>query len=156
MSILLECMAILMMIAIDQVSKVWAVSALGQGRDIKLIEGIFHLHYLENNGAAWGIFSGKQSFLILLTSVITIGMLVYLVRLPREEKSYRLALMLIISGAVGNLIDRVDLGYVRDFLYFKWIDFPIFNVADIFVVCGVILLMIVILFMDKSKEEEGK
>lgn len=149
----------IIMIAIDQLTKVWAVHTLGQGYDLSIWEGVLHFQYLENQGAAWGIFGGKQIFLIGLTSVIIAVMLYYLIKLPKTAigKWYRVALVLIISGAIGNLIDRISLQYVRDFIYFKLINFPIFNVADIFVVCGVILLMLVILIIDKSEsnEEDG-
>lgn len=144
--IMIVCIAVL--IGFDQISKIWAVNALGGGADIKLWEGVFHFHYLSNYGAAWGIFSGKQVFLIALTSVIIIAMILYIRKLPRTiwGNWARVAFVLIISGAIGNLIDRISLGYVRDFLYFILINFPIFNVADILVVVGVGILMVVMLF----------
>lgn len=149
---------IAVLVIIDQLSKVWAVSSLGSGMDIKLWEGVFHFHYLSNYGAAWGIFSGKQVFLIALTSVIIIGMILYIRKLPHTVwgKWARVAFVLIISGAIGNLIDRISLGYVRDFIYFILIDFPIFNVADILVVVGVALLMIVMLFGELDQVQEEK
>lgn len=143
------------LIAIDQLSKIWAVQTLAAGTDIKLWEGVFHFRYLSNYGAAWGIFSGKQGFLIALTSLIIIGMFWYIRKVPRTVagKWARVAMTLIISGAIGNLIDRLTLGYVRDFLYFILIDFPIFNVADILVVAGVGLLMIVTFFGDLEESK---
>lgn len=156
MSIVIMSIAIVLLVLCDQLSKIWAVSQLGAGQDIILWENVFHLHYLENTGAAWGIFSGRQTLLIVLTSIIIIGMIIYLFKIPKSsyQIGYQLALVLIISGAIGNLIDRIFLGYVRDFLYFKWINFPVFNVADMFVVIGVILLMFVILIFDKSSLEK--
>lgn len=160
MSIVCVTIAIVLMVLLDQLTKIWAVHALGYSGDIPLWQGVLHFHYLENRGAAWGIFSGKQLFLILLTSVIIICLVVYLWRLPQNKVSkwYQIAFSMIIGGAIGNLIDRISLNYVRDFIYFKLIDFPIFNVADVFVVCGVILLMLVILVIDRSsgQKEEGK
>lgn len=160
MSIICVIIAIILMVLLDQITKIWAVNALGYGGDLSLWQDVLHFHYLENKGAAWGIFSGKQLFLIILTSLIIIGLFIYLLRLPQNKASrwYKIAFTMIIGGAIGNLIDRISLNYVRDFIYFKLIDFPIFNVADIFVVCGVILLMLVILFIDRSieQEEEGK
>lgn len=158
MSILITVLIIIMMVAIDQVTKIWSVHTLAQGNDIKILDGVLHLHYLENRGAAWGIFSGKQMFLIGLTSIIIVALIIYLYKMRKKWVTiwYPVAFVLIISGAIGNLIDRLYLGYVRDFIYFKLINFPIFNVADIFVVCGAILLVIVILFIDKTYEEEGK
>ena len=156
--IMIVCIAVL--IGIDQLTKVWAVNTLGTGMDIKLWEGVFHFHYISNYGAAWGIFSGKKFFLIGLTSLIIIGMIWYIRKLPRTVwgKWSRVAFILIISGAIGNLIDRVFLGYVRDFLYFILINFPIFNVADILVVVGVGLLMFVMIFgeLEESKKENNE
>lgn len=143
------------LIAMDQLTKIWAVQTLGSGMDIKLWEGVFHLHYLSNYGAAWGILSGKKVFLILLTSIIIVGMFWYMVKIPQTVwgKWAKIAFVLTISGAIGNLIDRLTLGYVRDFLYFILIDFPIFNVADILVVVGVSLLMIVIFWGDLEENK---
>ena len=147
-------MIIIMMglIGIDQLTKWWAVQTLASGHEIKIWEGVLHFTYLENRGAAWGIFSGKQIFLIALTAIIIIAMLVYLFKMAKTkvDLGYQIAFILIISGAIGNLIDRVRLNYVIDFIYFKLIDFPIFNVADILVVCGVFLLMLCI-FLEEKK-----
>lgn len=139
----------------DQLTKVWATNILSQVGDIPIWEGVFHLHYVKNTGAAFGIFGGKQIFLIVVTSIIILGMLIYYRKLPRTSigKWSRFSFILIIGGAIGNLIDRIWLNYVRDFLYFKLINFPVFNVADIFVCVGVGILMVVLLFGDF---EEGK
>lgn len=147
---------VLALIGIDQLTKVWAVHALGSGMDIKLWEGVFHFHYISNYGAAWGILSGRKFFLIGLTSLIIIGMIWYMRKLPHTiwGQWSRVAFVLIISGAIGNLIDRLFLGYVRDFLYFILINFPIFNVADILVVVGVGLLMIVMFFGELAEDKK--
>ena len=149
-------MSIIGLIAIDQWTKIWAVRTLGSGTDLYLWKDVFHLHYISNDGAAWGMFSGKQSFLILLTFLIILGMAYYMIRLPKTKWGTwgKVAFVLIISGAIGNLIDRIHLGYVRDFLYFILIDFPVFNVADILVVCGTGLLMITLLIGELQQEEE--
>lgn len=160
MNLIVLFIAMVLMILLDQLTKIWAASQLGLVGDFPIWQGVLHFQYLENKGAAWGIFHGKQFFLIALTSLIIIGMFVYFIKLPNTKigKWYKIAFAMIISGAIGNLIDRIIFHYVRDFIYFKLINFPIFNVADIFVVCGVILLMVVILFIDKSSEvkKEGK
>ncbi|MBE6023655.1 MAG: signal peptidase II [Cellulosilyticum sp.] len=144
------------LILLDQLTKVWAVQTLASGYDIKIWEGVFHLHYISNYGAAWGMLSGKQLFLILFTSIIILGMIFYMRKLPKTPtgKWMKIAFIMIISGAIGNLIDRITLGYVRDFLYFILIDFPIFNVADILVVVGVGLLMITIFFGETEENKE--
>lgn len=142
-------------ILIDQITKIWAVKALRLGGPIKIWTNVLHLHYISNYGAAWGIFSGKQAFLIILTSIIIIAMFIYMFKLPKNQFGYwaKISFILIISGAIGNLIDRVTLGYVRDFIYFALIDFPIFNVADMLVVIGVALMMIT-LFCAKEGDLE--
>ena len=146
---------IIALVGIDQLTKIWAVYTLMNQEDIKIWENVFHFHYVKNEGAAWGILSGKQGFLIIITSIIIIGMLIYIRQLPKSKWGNwgRVAFVLIISGAIGNLIDRLFLGYVRDFIYFILINFPVFNVADMFVVVGVALLMIVLLFGDLEEKK---
>ena len=148
--------SMVVLIAVDQLTKIWAVHALAGGNDIRLWDNIFHLHYISNYGAAWGIFSGKQGFLIILTSLIIIGMIYYMTKLPHTKWGLwtKVSFIMIISGAIGNLIDRIVFGYVRDFLYFVLINFPVFNVADILVVVGVGLLVVAMLFGD-SEESKG-
>ncbi len=157
----------IILIAIDQISKVWAVNTLANGNgassgmnSIELWQGVFHLQYTANRGGAWGILHGKQGVLILITSIIIVGMLFFIRHLPKSKWGdfSKIAFVLVISGAIGNLIDRVLLNYVRDFLYFVLIDFPIFNFADILVVVGMAMLMIAMFFGDledsiKLKEE---
>ena len=155
----------IILIAIDQVSKVWAVNTLAAGDgsmpgidSIELWQGVFHLQYTANRGGAWGILSGKQGILILITSIIIIGMLFFIRHLPKTKWGdfSKVAFILVISGAIGNLIDRVLLGYVRDFFYFILIEFPIFNFADIFVVVGMSMLIIAMLFGDLDGEKINK
>lgn len=153
----------MMLVGMDQLTKIWAVTTLGGGNgaisgtaDIMIWPDVFHLHYIPNRGAAWGILSGKQGLLIVITSIIIIGMLIYIRQFPNTlwGKLGKIAFILIISGAIGNLIDRLFLGYVRDFLYFILINFPVFNVADMFVVIGVGLLIIVLLFGDLEDKKK--
>ena len=144
------------LILVDQLTKIWAVQNLASGADIKIWEGVFHLHYISNYGAAWGILSGKQVFLIVFTSIIILGMFYYMIKLPYTKSGLwtKVALVMIISGAIGNLIDRISLGYVRDFLYFILIDFPIFNIADILVVVGVGILILTIFLSEAQENKE--
>lgn len=158
-------LVIIALIAIDQLSKMWAVNTLaGQisnvagSQDIFIWPNVFHLHYIPNYGAAWGMLEGKKLFLILITSIIIVGMIYYFNKLPHTKWGLwaKISLILIIAGAVGNLIDRIWLGYVRDFLYFILINFPIFNIADIFVVIGTAMLVVVLLFgkLDETNTNE--
>lgn len=147
----------LALIVFDQWTKALAVSNLMNQEPFVLIDGVFQLHYLENRGAAFGMMQGKQSFFILMSLVacLIIGWLYF--KLPWKKRFHPLrgSLLFIAAGAVGNLIDRILLGYVVDFFYFELIDFPIFNVADIYVTCATVLLAVLILFVYKEEELEG-
>ena len=139
----------------DQFSKYLAVKHLKKG-SIALIDGVFELSYLENKGAAWGILSGKISFFTIITIIILVGIICIIVKINKNagKKYFVLQILLTIlsSGAVGNFIDRVGQGYVVDFLYFKLIDFPVFNIADCYVTVSVAVLLFMMLF--KFTDEE--
>lgn len=136
------------LVIIDQLSKIGASATLSNGRDVLLWENVFHLSYLENRGAAFGMMQGKQWFLIIMTILVLVGIVIYFKKIPDTSsgKWMKFSFTLIIAGAIGNLIDRIFLNYVRDFLYFSLIDFPVFNFADTFVVIGVSVLLLVIIF----------
>lgn len=119
-----------------------------------LIPGVFELHYLENRGAAFGIFQGKQ-VLFLIGGVIVCAVVMFLYgKIPSTKRFFalRLCSVLICAGAIGNMIDRIRLDYVVDFLYFSLIDFPIFNVADCYVVVACFLFAFLIFFVYKEEE----
>lgn len=141
----------------DQLTKWLVITKLKPIHDIPIIDGIFHLTYVENRGAAFGILQGKHFFFIGMTITVLIGIAIYYYRLPRTRKYHwmRLALILVGAGAIGNLIDRIRLGYVVDFLYFKLIDFPVFNFADICVVVGVGILSVFILITSEDDNIKG-
>lgn len=143
-------------IILDQWSKYMAVLYLKGQEPIELIPGVFQLCYLENEGAAFGVLQGKQFFFYAITVLILCGIAVFYAYLPRGKKflPLRICCMMIASGAAGNLIDRVRLRYVVDFFYFELIDFPIFNVADIFVTVSAVLLAVLILFYYKEDDLE--
>lgn len=153
----LPILGIVLLLGIDQFTKYWAVNTLANQADIMLWPNVFHLSYVENRGAAFGMLQGKQGFFIIMTIAVLIFIAWYWRRIPQDKWGIwmKIALVLVISGAIGNLIDRALLGYVRDFLYFILIDFPVFNVADICVVVGVIILMPVLLFGDIEGEKDG-
>ncbi|HSN65158.1 MAG TPA: signal peptidase II [Fusibacter sp.] len=140
---------IAIMIALDQVTKVWAVNTLVGKGAMPFIGGILGFRYTENTGAAFSILREKQLLLILLTSVIITALIGFLIKALRTDVHVvvRVAYMFLIAGAIGNLIDRVRLNFVIDFLEFRFIQFPIFNVADMCVVVGVSLLAIGTLFL---------
>jgi len=146
----------LLLIIVDQVTKYFAYTRLQPVGSITVIEGVFSFTYLENHGAAFGLFQGARWFFVVITILIICGMIYYYVKLPKE-KSYnkaRFALLLVMSGAVGNFIDRVRNGFVIDFFHATFIDFPVFNVADSLVVIGVFLMFILLIFVYKEENVE--
>ena len=143
-------------VILDQWSKYMAVLHL-QGTDgVDLIPGVFRLTYLENRGAAYGVLQGQQWFFYIITAVILVAVLLVYRRMPAGRKflPLRVCAVLIVSGALGNLIDRVGQGYVVDFFYFELIDFPVFNVADIFVTVSAVLLAVLLLLYYKEEDLE--
>ena len=150
--ILLYFIITAVLVELDQISKVLAVNALKGKADIDIIKGVLSLSYLENSGAAWGIFSGKISMFMIITVVMLLIISYVVIRIPKNKKYIFLYIICILlaSGAIGNFIDRIRFGYVRDFIYFNLINFPIFNVADCFVTISVALLIIAILFVYKE------
>lgn len=138
----MEWIIALLVLIIDQLSKLYAAQVLSKGA-LVLIPGVLELTYLKNTGAAWGMFQGARIPFILLTVAFLI-LCLWFYKKKRGElaKLSRIILLLIFSGALGNLIDRVVLGYVRDMIYFSLINFPVFNVADSAIVIGAILLVL--------------
>lgn len=139
--------AVILGVVLDQYTKYLAVTHIKE-EPITLIEGVFQLRYLENRGAAFGLLQNQQVFFLIIT-VITLCVITFLyVRLPKEKLflPFRICLISIVAGAIGNMIDRVRLGYVVDFFYFELIDFPIFNVADIFATVATFALIFLFLF----------
>ena len=148
--------AVALLTGFDQWTKFLAVENLKGKADIPLIPNVLYFQYLENRGAAFGIFQDQKIFLILLTSLILIGVCYVLWKIPAYKKYIYLKVLcfFITAGGIGNLIDRVRLDYVIDFIYFAPIDFPVFNVADIYVSVGMIFLFIVVLFYYKDEDFE--
>ncbi len=155
---LIPAFAAVILIGLDQVTKYLALINLKPVSSMVFIKGILDFTFVENRGVAFGMFSGQRWFILLLTGLITAALLYYYKKLPKtkEYQLVRPVLILIFSGAIGNMIDRVFRGYVVDFFEFAFIDFPVFNVADIYVVVGVCILAFLILFVIKEPEEKKK
>ena len=153
-ALVLDFIFILLFIVGDQCSKAAAVTSLKGQEAYKLIENVLHLHYLENHGAAFGMLQNQKMFFIFMAVIILVLIAYVLIKTPEHKKytAMHICLVLIASGAVGNMIDRARYGYVVDFIYFILIDFPIFNVADIYVTVGTALLMLFILFYYKEDD----
>ena len=143
-------------VLLDQVTKHLAVVHLKLQRETVLIRGVFELRYLENRGAAFGLFQNRQMFFVCAAVVIFLLIGFFYGRIPGGLKflPMRICAVLICAGAVGNLIDRIRYQYVVDFFYFSLIDFPIFNVADCYAVIACILFAYLILFFYKEEELE--
>lgn len=143
------------LILVDQLTKLSAIHHL-MGKDpLVLIDGVFELRYLENRGAAFGILQDKKLFFVIFTIIVLcLITYVYLKRIPCEKKFIWMDLIciLFVSGAVGNFIDRITKNYVVDFFYFKLINFPIFNVADIYVTVAAFAMIILGLFYYKEED----
>lgn len=142
------------LVFIDQWTKQLAVSHLMDQGNIILIPGVLQLHYLENTGAAFSIMENKTIFFCIITPILCALMICLFIKLPdkKEYGSLRLILVFLLAGAIGNFIDRISYHYVIDFIYFSLINFPVFNVADLYVTCGVICLFFLILFVYSDKE----
>lgn len=154
MHIFLYLLLSVSMIVLDQVSKNWAITTLAKNGPIEWIPGVFSFHYTENRGVAFSMLQGQRWVFIPISILMTAFLLVMLFRSPmRQSKLFSISTSLVIAGAIGNLIDRIALGFVIDFLYFSLIDFPIFNIADCCVVIGAILLFFYCMFGMKDIEE---
>lgn len=146
-----------LLILLDQWTKYLAVGHLMGQEDKILLEGVFQLHYLENRGAAFGILQNQKVVFIVLTLLILAAILyVYIWRIPRQKRYLPLNIIAVLffAGALGNFIDRLAKGYVVDFFYFSLIDFPVFNVADIYVTVAAGLLLVYGLFYYKDDDYE--
>ena len=159
---MLETIIIFVFAVIDQLVKLWAAGPLKSihGGDLPLIEGVFHFTYIENRGAAFGMLQNARIFFILLTFCAIAALIVYLVKRRRSMGLFlRVALALVCAGAVGNLIDRILLGYVRDMFDFRLINFYVFNVADACVSVGgamIVLYLIMDEFRQRKKAKEAQ
>ena len=136
----LVCVAVL--VGADQLIKLWAVQVLEPVGAMPLIPHVVELRFVLNPGMAFSLLSGKQLFLIAATGAALLLVAYWLFFRSRGKKLQQAALILVLGGGIGNLIDRVRLGYVIDMLDTMFMDFPVFNVADVFVVCGTICALI--------------
>ncbi len=143
-----------MFVFFDQWTKQLAVNALKGKAPFVIWDGVLEFYYYENQGAAWGILQGKQLFFYILTTVFCAILFYEIYRLYKNIRYTPILyiFVLLISGTIGNFIDRIRLQYVVDFIYVKLIDFPIFNLADCYITISVILLLLLIFFYYSDKE----
>ena len=156
---IIPLIAAVLLVAVDQITKYIALTQLKPIGSVTFIDGFMDFTFVENRGAAFGIFSGK-TWLLLVISIIICAVLVWATtKMPKtkEYRKLRVTFVLILSGAVGNIIDRALRGYVVDFFEFTFIKWPVFNMADIYVVVGTIVMAVIIMFfMKDEKENAGK
>lgn len=147
------------LVVLDHITKYIALTQLKPIGSKTVISGFFDFTYVENRGAAFGMLSGQRWFFVLLTIVVSAVIVYAFIKMPKNKEYVwlRAALILVLSGAVGNMIDRIIRGYVVDFLEITLIRWPVFNLADIYVVAGTALLLYLAFFVIKEepKKEEN-
>ena len=153
--ILAACLA-LALLALDQWVKHWITVNLPLGEGMPFLPGFMELRTVHNYGAAWSSFSGMRWVLVAVTSCIVLAVAFALVRRIVRHPFGVAACFLIISGGLGNIIDRVRQGYVVDMFNFLFMDYPVFNVADICVVCGCIMGAIYYLWLYEKYDKKDK
>ncbi len=141
--------------ALDILTKVLARAKLMKVATVPIWEQVFHLTYVENKGIAFGMFGGGRIFFILFT-VLVLGLLLWFYCKSKEKNFWiHCGTSLVLSGALGNLFDRIFRGFVVDFLDFRLIDFPVFNIADIAVCVGAVMLVIFCFISEEKREDES-
>ena len=147
-------LAVVLFIA-DQATKYMALTRLKPVGSVTFIDGFMDFTFVENRGAAFGILDGKVWLLLIMAVAICVVIIAAMLKMPdtREYKWLKWSLMLILAGAVGNVADRLFRGYVVDFFEFTFIKWPVFNMADIYVVIGTIAMAILVLFVIKDDKD---
>lgn len=171
-NIIIQIILFFVLIAIDQLTKVWAVQFLKEKVAIELIPNVLEFRYLENNGAAFGFLQDQQWLFFLITAIVLAVIIFFWIRIIKLSKTYitiepdkfrkktfndrsflNYILTFLAAGAIGNLIDRIAHSYVVDFIYFRLINFPIFNFADICVSLSAVILVVFFIFIYKDDPE---
>ena len=148
-------MIIFVGIIIDQLTNWLSSTYLSKIITLPIIKDVIHLTYVENRGAAFGMFANNRWVFMTTSTVMIIGLLLYLYLGLAENRLYEISMAMIISGGIGNMIDRIALGYVVDFIDFRLINFAVFNGADSFVCVGAGLLILAMV-LDMIKEAKSK
>ena len=165
---LIALLIIISVVITDQITKCLALTLLAPIRSFPIIKGVFELHLVRNRGAAWGMLADNRWIFMTVSVISIVIMLSYLIFSKCRHPAFITSLSLIIGGGIGNMIDRLfyENGAVVDFLYFKLIDFPVFNIADCAVTIGAALLIYYLIYIEmirpylqnkKAKEkDDGK
>lgn len=154
--LMIDAVIVLILLAFDQFTKHLVIVHLKNSPAISLIDGVLELKYLENRGSAFGILQNQKFFILFVGIVFMAVILFFLLKLPPYKKFriVHLFLSAIIAGGLGNMFDRFRFDFVVDFIYFVLINFPIFNVADCYIVISTIGLFILFMFVYKEKDLE--
>ncbi len=157
-SILISSLIVIFSIILDQITKILAYNNLSKSEEIVVIPKILGLSFVENRGAAFGMFADNR-WVFMIFSTVAIGVMIYfLFSWKQSHPLLLISLSMLIGGGIGNMIDRILRGYVIDFFKFLFVKFAVFNVADCFVTIGAALLAIYLLFIfddDSSKKSEN-
>ncbi len=144
-------------IALDQIFKCWITNNIGLTDSLTVIPNVIDFVYVKNTGAAFSFLADKAYGIIILSCISVLFCIFavwFMVKKKPQSKMLRISLALMLSGALGNAIDRIFRGYVVDFIEATFINFPVFNIADIAITSGAALLIIFMLFFDKEKDNE--
>ena len=143
----------LVLVLVDFVSKRAAILHLKGNSSIEIISGVLRLNYVENTGAAFGILKNMRWLFVLTTLIMIVILYVWFNKSYFKNEFMRFGIVIVIAGAIGNLIDRLIYGYVVDFIDFYLINFPVFNIADCLVCIGAGMLLIHYIFLEKEKKD---
>ena len=137
-----------LLVALDQITKFIVRTSFALYESHPLIKNVFHLTYIQNTGIAWGMFKNGRTIFLILTVLVLLVCACFYAKIPQSKRftPIRVCLVFLVSGAIGNMIDRISLRYVVDFFDFRLINFPIFNVADIYVTVSMIVLILLCAF----------
>ena len=138
---------------LDQAAKFFAAGLLQSVKTVPLWNEVFHLTYVENKGAGWGMFSDHTWLLTVATMIVVIAAVSYMVVKKPKDKLFLTAMTFMLGGAIGNLVDRIRQGFVIDFFDFTLINFPVFNIADCFITIGAAIFVVYVLFFSDKKEK---
>ena len=159
MSVIISIVSIAVLSAVDQIIKFFAERDLAPISEKVVIKGFLGWEYVQNTGAAFGSFSNNTAVLSVITGIIILIGIIAIIAKKITNKFLLTVAVMIISGGIGNLIDRIARGYVTDYIKVLFIDFPVFNFADILVTCGSFLLIIYLIrdiYKDRKKKKNGE
>lgn len=140
-----------LIIALDQITKYLVINNIGPNDTVTVIKNVFEFVYVKNTGGAFSILNNATWLLSIVSIIFCIGVVVYFVKVKPKEKNICLALSMMFAGALGNAIDRIFRGFVVDFIKTSFINFPVFNVADIAITVGAVILVAKMVFFDNTK-----